>query len=293
MEPSFLMELSLMRSTGRFAVFTDLDGTLLDHDTYSFSPAREALNLLAAHEVPLVLCSSKTRAEIEVLQQDLGLRHPFISENGGALFIARGYFPFELEETCHRAAYEVFEFGTPYHLLVETLHRVAARVGVGVVGFSDMSIEEVARECNLTLAQARLAKLREYDEPFRIVDPDPALRSRLISGLRRAGLYRCAHAGRYDHLTGLSDKGRAVRTLKSLYERAWGKLFAVGLGDSLNDLSLLREMDLPVIVQNASLGAASRLLEKVPTARVTQAAGPRGWNEAVLEILGNCTAMAG
>ena len=76
-----------MNNEKRLVVFTDLDGCLLDHDSYSFAPAAEALAVLAAQGIPLVLCSSKTRAEIEMLQQDLGVAHPFVSENGGALFL--------------------------------------------------------------------------------------------------------------------------------------------------------------------------------------------------------------
>jgi len=267
----------------RAVVFSDLDGTLLDHQTYSFLPATEALDLLAEQGIPLVLCSSKTRAEIELLQQDLRLSHPFISENGGALFIPRRYFPFPLKARPF-AGYEVLEWGTPYRYLVETLHRVADKQGIPVRGFSDMSVEEVARECGLPLLEARLGKLREYDEPFRVLDASPAAQSRLFNALHRAGL-RCTQGGRYQHVTGVTDKGLAIRTLKGLYRQAWGEVLTVGLGDSLNDLFLLQEVDVPIVVQNPSGGMTARLLRQVPVARLTEAAGPRGWNEAILQVL--------
>ena len=34
------------------------------------------------------------------------------------------------------------------------------------VGFADLSVEQVASVCGLTVAQATLAKRRDYDEPF-------------------------------------------------------------------------------------------------------------------------------
>ena len=64
-------------------IFTDLDGTLLDADTFSFDPAEPALRLIRARSIPLILSSSKTRAEIEVYRKRLDNSHPFISENGG------------------------------------------------------------------------------------------------------------------------------------------------------------------------------------------------------------------
>ena len=274
----------LMNNAKRLVVFTDLDGTLLDHESYSFTPAAEALALLATEGIPLVLCSSKTRAEIEMLQQDLEVAHPFLSENGGALFLPRKYFPFPISDGRSIAGYDALEFGLPYYRLVETLHRVANESDIPVVGFSDMTIEEVAKECKLSLMVARLAKLREYDEPFRILDSGLPARSRLFKALHRAGL-RCTRGGRYNHLTGVTDKGLGVRTLKSLYERAWGKVVAVGLGDSLNDLSLLQEAEIPIVVQNPASDAAARLLRKVPTARLTDVPGPQGWNDAILEVV--------
>ena len=39
-------------------VFTDLDGTLLDHDTYAFDAARPALAALTARAIPVVPVTS-------------------------------------------------------------------------------------------------------------------------------------------------------------------------------------------------------------------------------------------
>jgi mannosyl-3-phosphoglycerate phosphatase len=280
-----MAQLSQMKPDAGLVVFTDLDGTLLDHETYSCSPAQEALDLLERKRIPLILCSSKTRAEIELIQLDLRLRHLFVSENGGAIFMPRAYFPFTPEGARSVEGYGVIEFGAPYWQLVEALHRISAELGIRVVGFSDMSVEEVAQDCKLSPMEARLAKLREYDEPFRILGSSPAARSRLLDALHEAGL-RCTRGGRYYHVTGVTDKGLAIRKLKSLYAQSWGNVLTVGLGDSPNDLPLLQEVDIPIVVRNPAVGAATRLLRKIPTARISTAPGPRGWNEMVLEVVG-------
>ena len=145
-----------------FVVFTDIDGTLIDHTTYSIGAASGDLARLVERGVPLILCSSKTRAEVERLQQDLGTSHPFVTENGGAVFVPHGYFTFPLPGALRRAAYDVIELGRPYEGVVNALRRASAGSGVGVVGFNDMSVEEVAADAGLSLAAARLAKLREY-----------------------------------------------------------------------------------------------------------------------------------
>jgi mannosyl-3-phosphoglycerate phosphatase len=98
-------------------IFTDLDGTLLDHDTYDFSPALPALTALRADNVPLILCSSKTRAELEYWKERLNIHDPFISENGGVLAIPEGYFkqPFDFQE--EQNSYRIIYLGERYAAL--------------------------------------------------------------------------------------------------------------------------------------------------------------------------------
>ena len=72
-------------------IVTDVDACLVDRETYSHEAAADALEALRRSDVPIVLCSSKTRAELIALQQTLGIAHPFISENGGAVDVPVGY----------------------------------------------------------------------------------------------------------------------------------------------------------------------------------------------------------
>jgi len=91
----------------QLVVFSDLDGTLLDHDTYSFDDARPALERLGHAGVPLVLCTSKTRAEVEPLREALDNDSPFIVENGGAIMIPDGYFSVEIDVPLEACAVDI------------------------------------------------------------------------------------------------------------------------------------------------------------------------------------------
>ena len=240
-----------------------------------------------------MICSSKTRAEIESLQQAMGLDHPFVSENGGALFVPRGYFPFPLEGGRRDGRHDAFEFSPRYPRIVATLRARARATGAGVVGFSDLSAEQMAAVCGLTLAQARLAKRRDYDEPFTVVDGGAAARAALFGALRAAGL-TCTSGGRFDHVTGAPGKGAAVRVARALYARATGRrVLAIGLGDGLNDVSMFREVDVPVLVGSHGLPGVARLLRGVSVARMTERRGPEGWADAIPEIVGELADDAG
>jgi mannosyl-3-phosphoglycerate phosphatase len=262
-----------MTNARTLAVFTDMGGTLLDHQTYSFEAASDALARIRLAGVPLVLCSSKTRPEIERVRQRLNSFHPFVSENGAAVFIPPDYFPFVVPGALERAGYLALEYGRPYPEVVDLLHRTASRLHVAMVGFSDLSVQEIAEACGLPLEDAQLARAREYDEPFRVVAGGSAARDRLRRALRRAGL-QCIAGGRFDHASSCAGKGASVARLGALYRRVDGPLLTVGLGDSLSDFPLLREVDIPVIVRNPGAGATAQLRRKLPAARVTDSPAP-------------------
>jgi predicted mannosyl-3-phosphoglycerate phosphatase (HAD superfamily) len=140
-------------------VFSDVDGVLCDPHTHAFADAARALSSIDDMPVSLVLCSNKTRAEIESIQQALGLHHPFVCESGGAAFVPAGYFGFDVPHARDIAGYQAVEFGRPHAEIAQALRRTATRLRVDIVAFSDMSVDEVARETGLSLLQARLAKL--------------------------------------------------------------------------------------------------------------------------------------
>ena len=202
-------------------IFTDLDGTLLDHDTYSFSAALPAIKLIKKKEIPLVLCSSKTRAEIEYWRSRLENLHPFISENGGGIFIPLSYFSEDDIGAMRLKAkmvdgYHELVLGTPYPVLRGALEDLRIHV-FGIKGFGDMSAGEVAQLTGLSGKEAELAKNREFDEPF-IFPGDQRKLKALLSSIREKGL-RCAQ-GRFFHLMGDNDKGKAMEVLKRLYSGA-------------------------------------------------------------------------
>ncbi len=259
-------------------IFTDLDGTLLDHDTYSWEAARPALTLLWRRGVPLILCTSKTRAEVEVLRSALGNRDPFITENGGAAFIPQGYFPFPVPRARSRDSYDVLEFGAGYPELSEVLRAASANSAVAVSAFHQLTAEQVAERCGLSIEQARLAKQREYDEPFEIPDSDKA--AALLQKIESAGM-RWTRGGRFYHVTGGNDKAAAVAAVTELYRKTYSPVQTIGLGDGLNDAEFLNEVDIPVLIRSARV---EELQLKVPRGRVTDLSGPAGWNRAILEM---------
>jgi mannosyl-3-phosphoglycerate phosphatase len=265
-------------------VFTDLDGTLLDSSTYLFEAAREALEELRARSTPIVLVSSKTQAEIEPLRSRLCNEHPFIVENGGVVVIPSSYFPFELDASTAHEQYVLVEMGTSYSVLRRALKEIEKELGVELRGYGDMSIEEVVRRTGLSRPEAELAMQRRYDEPF-VVEDDRCPLEALTQAITARGL-RWTRGDRFHHLMGIQDKGQAVYYLIECYRRRADhlqtRLITVGIGNSLNDLPMLRAVEHPILVQQPD-----GLYEpdfKLPGLILAPGPGPIGWNRAILSL---------
>ena len=227
-----------MKRLGPILVFSEVDWVLRSPSAGSLALAARILRELASEDVSVVLCSSKTRAELEQIQQELGIRHPFVCENGGALFIPPAYVDFAVPHAREIAGYQAVEFGRPYTEVVDALRRTADQTAVEIVGFSDMSVDEVAHECQVAPLHARLAKLREYDEPFRIVDPSPKARARLLKALSAARL-QCSRLDHLDRVGGVVARGMVMKRLCSLVRRTTESLVTVALADPRVEGNLL------------------------------------------------------
>ena len=261
-------------------IFTDLDGTLLDLETYSYEAALPSIECLRSQDVPIIFCSAKTRAEQEVYRKVLQINDPFIVENGGAVFISQGYFPFDFEYHKVQDGYQVIELGIPYQQIRRVLSKVRDDTGINFRGFGDMSAEEVASLTSLDLEAAQRAKAREYDETLNL-EGAPDEINKVLNVIKEAGLNYIS-GGRYYDVTGPNDKGKATKILTDLFRSKLGQIKTVAIGDSPNDLPMLSAVDIPVLVQKP--GGTWEEID-IPHLHRVEGIGPEGWARAVEEII--------
>ncbi|NOY39379.1 MAG: HAD hydrolase family protein, partial [Nitrospirae bacterium] len=122
---------------------------------------------------------------------------------------------------------------------------------------------------------------RDFDEPFIIEDGTDE--ERLRNAIQSLGL-NCT-VGRYYHLMGESDKGKAVRILTELYRKEFGNIRTIAIGDSPNDIPMLEAVDIPVVVQKPGGIYDSRIV--VPDIVRADGIGPDGWRKVIMELIGN------
>ncbi len=241
-------------------VFSDLDGTLLDHHDYSWEAARPGLARLKELGAGLVLASSKTAAEIRPLQQEMGLTHmPAIVENGAGVL-----WPNAIEEG-----------GDCYQRLRSMLSTLPS----GFVGFGDLTEREVAQKTGLSPEQAALAKQRGFSEPGLWTGSEAGLQA-FLSAVADAGL-NARQGGRFLTLSFGKTKADAMNDIVGHLTPAR----TLALGDAPNDSEMIRAADQGVIIANPDGPSIPRFPPEAE-ARIlrTTNSGPRGWSEAILTL---------
>ncbi|MCB1878098.1 MAG: HAD-IIB family hydrolase [Chromatiales bacterium] len=253
---------------------SDLDGTLLDHHDYSYAAALPALRRLQSLRIPLVLASSKTFEELLEYNRRLENPHPLIAENGALVAIPEGYFPDQLPGR-QEQGYCLLSPAIGIAQIRRVLSSLRAE-GFEFRAFGDMDVDEIRSHTGLNTASARLASYRRASEPL-LWRGEGERKTDFIDALRMRGL-RVLQGGRFLHVLGPSDKASALALLR----RRFGYPRVVALGDSPNDLELLRAADHPVVVRRPD---GSHFAKIGDTALYTQGVGPLGWNEAIQGLL--------
>ncbi|MFK8051609.1 MAG: HAD-IIB family hydrolase [Woeseiaceae bacterium] len=254
-------------------MFTDLDGTLLDHHTYNWSPAAEALAALSRSAIPVVLVSSKTAVEMESYRSALELNDPIVAENGAVISVPDGYFANAL----------------PVSVPVSRATLQNAYTDIKILGdfrceaFFELGVEGIVRETGLTAAQAQQADKRTASEPIRWRDTEVRERE-FVDAAATRGL-RCVRGGRFLHLMGDVGKEDAVNALLSAFaaDDSSQSFMSVSLGDGPNDLGMLGATDIAVVLPGKHAHAMS--ITTAGTVHHAKLAGPAGWNQAILGIL--------
>jgi len=254
-------------------VFTDLDGTLLDHESYRFDAAAEALATLKARAIPLVIVTSKTRPEVMRLQQRLGISEVFIVENGAGAFVPEGSILSEKGECA--ALWDEQGYDAIRGFFATLQQRFDIR------GFGDMEVAEVMRLTGLEEREAADAKRRDFTEPFVAADRGqiPAIRE-----AANAEGFDIIEGGRFFHLvTRGATKGRALEAVAARYAEHYGRpVLTLALGDGANDRPMLEAADRAVLIPHPD-GRYEPM--EIPGLIPARYPGPKGWNAALQTLL--------
>ncbi len=257
-------------------IFTDLDGTLLDHDNYSFALALPALDIIRELQIPLIINSSKTYAEIKDIRRELHNHWAFAVENGAAVFLPQGNL------SGYDNSMQQIILGSPLEDILKVINSLREQYGFLFKGFSDYSVQALMLETGLTEIQAQQAKQRLASEPLKWLDTQQNL-SLFNQALQKQGL-QLIKGGRFQHVIGQNDKSQAMAWIINKFKLH--NVHTIALGDSMNDSRMLDQADYAVVIRQLD-GKHLHVNKSSQRVIYTQHPAPLGWQEAMAQLITN------
>lgn len=242
-------------------MFTAVDGTLLDFDTFDDTASRPVALQLAAEGIPLVPITAMTLEEMEPIARAMGMRHAMIVEAGGA--IARW----------NNGSWEIEACGTEADALLDAVSAIEARSGADLVVYSVLPEKDAARLSGRSGAMLRGSTRRCFSEPFLIERGDIAEVEKAAALLG----FNVKRGRRFFYLTRAGAEAEAFLRLRDELRCD----VAIALGGSPLDAEFLLRCELPVIVPRPDGIPDPELVAAVPAAHVAALPGAAGWAGAV------------
>ena len=230
-------------------IFTDLDNCLLD-SSYSAISIRDFTHNLIEKGIIISVISSKTSPEIDFFFNEMNFSGPYAAENGGVVVING----------------EREELATGSEIIKRDLQNLSKKMNVEIELFSLMKDEKVKELTGLPNRLIPLAKNRSFSEPFRFTGE---VRKDFLEELKTLG-YTIFWGGNFYQAYRGSSKGMAAKIIKKKKNG-----FSIGIGDSVNDYSMLDECDYPIL-----LGS-----KKNKKYKSFEGFGPLIWKKAVEQAL--------
>ncbi len=264
-----------------YIIFTDLDGTLLDHDTYSFSEALPALTYIKQQKIPLILASSKTRVEMAGYQKEFGIEeYPFIVENGSAVYTSKAYFS-KLSGSEPFKSYTRYCLGKTYEEIKNILIKVSEENEYIIRGFHNTNKQEIIDRTKLSPEAVELALHREFSIPLFY---DDRVEKILLKEIQKYNL-QILYGGRFMHILGKTDKGKALELVVKGYQKETDLSDAktIAIGDTLNDVAMLQKADIKILVKRYNGRYDARV--QIDNLIYSPYIGSKGWSSSILRML--------
>jgi len=273
-------------------LFTDLDGSLLDHDTYSHKAASPTLAVLKSLAVPVIPTTSKTLAELLPIRAALNNTDPFIVENGAAIYIPVGYFTKQPDNSTLyvKDGEEFWEYSQApsrahwQQLLNKLSDQFNDKFSEKYIDFQHLGTQGIADLTGLSLTQAALANQRGFSEPIHWLGND-AEKKQFIAALESIGAH-IVEGGRFLHLIDRhACKGAAMQRLTASFKEngKHNQYICIAAGDSHNDISMLEVADISAVIRSPVHSAP--ILKREENDYISEHFGPEGWNEVIARIL--------
>ena len=260
----------------KFLIFSDIDGSFMNHRSYSYSILKKYILLLKNH-CQVIFNSSKTFEEINELNKSLKILSPFIVENGACIFFPRNYNNIVLDKNFFKyndyLGYKLTNKNSQL-LISETNHLKKKYKFSFLSEITDLRLKKIS---NLNIQQLKRSRMRMFSNPILWEDKETK-KDQFSKEINSLG-YEVSYGGRFLHLCDSYNKGKAVKEFLAILKLNKNLSYkTISIGDSDNDLSMLEQTDYSCIIKSSK---KKLLLNKKKNNYYSKNFAPEGWRESL------------
>ena len=260
----------------KFLIFSDIDGSFMNHRSYSYSTLKKYILLLKNH-CQVIFNSSKTFAEINELNKSLKILSPFIVENGACIFFPRNYNNIVFDKNFFKyndyLGYKLTNKNSQL-LISETNHLKKKYKFSFLSEITDLRLKKIT---NLNIQQLKKSRMRMFSNPILWEDKETK-KDQFSKEINSLG-YEVSYGGRFLHLCDSYNKGKAVNEFLAILKLNKNLSYkTISIGDSDNDLSMLEQTDYSCIIKSSK---KKLLLNKKKNNYYSKNFAPEGWRESL------------
>ncbi len=265
-----------------FLIFSDLDGSFLHHQNYSYVKNDLIIEKLKKNNHQIIFNSSKTYSEIRIILKTLKLTMmPFSCENGAIL-----YFPKTIFKKIKKS--QSFEDYWKISLINKNSHKWFKILKKLKKDFQFEIISELSKKNILSLTNLRNIKnMLNRDASQIIIWKDNKKKFNRFKKIIKINLKGTVNqGGRFIQISSVCNKRIATKEICHIYQKSFRDKFyqsVVALGDSNNDRDMLNFAKYPCVIKN-KFTPILKLKSSKKNIYYSKNEAPLGWSESLMYL---------
>ena len=260
-------------SKKKIIIFTDLDGSLLDKETFKFDVIEDYFKELISSGIVIIPNSSKTESELLDFNKQNSLNLSFISENGSSVH--------GLDKIHQNLPKKVLISRSKNEIQKIYDKNVSLDLKNKTAPILDLNIEEQKKIFGLPIKKLSLATKRMHSIPI-LFKGTEVERNNFLKVINDIGL-TAQSGGRIINICDNTNKSKAMsKTLQLIRKELKNEIIAICVGDNENDIEMLKQADFPCLVKNENFDSSSINIDNLIKSNEPS---PKGWSDVIKSAL--------
>ena len=262
-----------MKQKKQIIIFTDLDGSLLDKDTFEFHEIKDYFRDLVSKGIKIIPNSSKTKAELSNFNKQYNLNLSFIAENGSSIH--------GLNLIHENLPNNIFLSRTVDEIYKIYNQNVTDNLKEKVTFILNLKSNEQQEIFGLSLEKMSLAIKRDHSIPIQFNGTESE-KKEFIKIMKNSGL-TIQTGGRIMNVCDNVNKSVAMsEAIRLMTKELDNEIITIGVGDNENDIEMIKMTDYPCLVKNENFDSS---LINIDNLIKSDEPSPNGWSDVIKTAL--------